>query len=281
MATTPGAVPSTLPHVDDAHRELRIYSHSSLFYWWPVWAAGFIMAAITYIDGSLMAVVPRDTVVVNVVEGKGDPAGGGQRVNLDGRKVLFSPVRDPQDDTPHLHMSRNKNLGVLWAAVLLLIIFVSNVPLRGLWSFVLILFIALLIVIFALAGIWEWVLDKVFMLQIHINAGGYIFISTILFIIWAVTVFFFDRRRFLVISSGQVRMCLAVGAGETVYDTSGMTFSKKQDDLFRHWIVGLGSGDLIIHRSVGQERDIDFPNVLFVGAKIREIERLIKEREVV
>jgi len=84
----------------------------------------------------------------------------------------------------------------------------------------------------------------------------------------------------LVISSGQVRVCLAVVIGETVYDTSGMTFSKKQDDVFRHWMHGLGSGDLIIHRT-GLERDIDFPNVLFVGAKIREIERLIKEREVV
>src|SRR5204863_3292183 len=118
-------------------------------------------------------------------------------------------------------------------------------------------------------------------LQIFINAGGYIFLAMVLFILWAVTVFAFDHRTYLVVSSGQVKMCLAVGAGEQVMDTSGMTFSKKQDDLFRHWIVGLGSGDLIIHRSVGQERDLDFPNVLFVGTKIREIERLIKEREVV
>src|SRR5205807_2090054 len=151
---------------------------------------------------------------------------------------------------------------VLFAAVLLLIIFISNVPLRGLWSFIVILFVALVIVIFALAGFWDWILDRISMLQIHINAGGYIFIATILFIIWAITVFAFDRRRYLAISSGQVRMCLAAGAGETVYDTSGMTFSKRQDDLFRHWIVGLGSGDLMIHRT-GQERDIDFPNVLF------------------
>jgi hypothetical protein len=32
-------------------QELRIYSHSSLFYWWPVWAVGFLMAAITYFGG--------------------------------------------------------------------------------------------------------------------------------------------------------------------------------------------------------------------------------------
>src|SRR4051812_48560929 len=27
--------------------ELRIYSHSPLYYWWPVWVTGFILALIT------------------------------------------------------------------------------------------------------------------------------------------------------------------------------------------------------------------------------------------
>ena len=49
---------------------------------------------------------------------------------------------------------------------------------------------------------------------------------------------------------------------------------------FRHWIVGLGSGDLIIHRS-NTNQEIDMPNVLFIAAKVRQIEQLIKERQVV
>ena len=28
--------------------ELKIYSHSSLVYWWPVWAVGYLMAILTY-----------------------------------------------------------------------------------------------------------------------------------------------------------------------------------------------------------------------------------------
>jgi hypothetical protein len=31
--------------------ELRIYSHSSFFYWWPVWLVGYIMALLTYMQG--------------------------------------------------------------------------------------------------------------------------------------------------------------------------------------------------------------------------------------
>jgi hypothetical protein len=279
MATTPGTEPTPLPHVHDANRELRIYSHSALFYWWPVWAAGFIMAALTYLDGGRMAVVPRDAVLAQAESGKAVPVDGGPETTLDGKLVIFSPRNRPLTE-PHLHMARNKNLGVLFATVLLLTIFITNVPLRGLWSMVMLLAIFLLAVIFALIDVWDRIFFYLYRLQIHVNAGGYFFISAILFIIWAVTVFIFDRRRYLAITSGQVRLCQAVGTEEKVYDTTGMTFSKKQDDLFRHWIVGLGSGDLIIHRS-GQEKDIDLPNVLFVGGKIREIERLVKEREVV
>ena len=32
-------------------RHLRIYSHSPLFYWWPVWVVGYTMALITYMFG--------------------------------------------------------------------------------------------------------------------------------------------------------------------------------------------------------------------------------------
>jgi hypothetical protein len=30
-------------------REVRVYSHSPLFYWWPVWAVGYILALVTYL----------------------------------------------------------------------------------------------------------------------------------------------------------------------------------------------------------------------------------------
>jgi hypothetical protein len=201
---------------------------------------------------------------------------------LTSRTVLVLPEgRDlPNPGNPRLFMHASKNLGVLYATVLLLIIVISNVPMRGLWSVIVILTIVLLVVIFALGGWWGWIVEKVELLDIRINAGGYLFISLVLFIIWAVTVFIFDRRRYVVVSSGQVRVCQAVGAGETAYDTTGMTFEKRQDDVFRHWIVGLGSGDLIVHRT-NTNLEIDMPNVLFISSKIAEIQKLIKEREVV
>ena len=281
MATAPTTHDAaTPPAVPPEQREIRVYSHSSLFYWWPVWAVGFLMGFITLIDGGHLAVVPKGSVAqqkqVITVNGEPQvrdvivlPADRHLQMNAEGEVV--QPTR---------LIARSSKLGVIFATVLLIIILVSNVPLRGLWSVMIVLFVFLVVLILALAGLWESVIEKIMLLDIRINAGGYFFIATILFIIWAATVFIFDRRTYLAVTPGQIRMCLAIGAGETVYDTAGMTFSKQQNDLFRHWIVGMGSGDLIIHRSNTQQ-EIDLPNVLFIGAKIKEIERLVKEKVVV
>jgi hypothetical protein len=259
--------------------EVRIYSHSSLFYWWPVWAVGLLMGLLTVFDGHYMALVPNpkhvDVQASRQVQGQADV-----------KDVIIAPAgslpldRNKDLQKPKLHMANRPEYGVIFATVLLVIIVVSNVPLRGLWSVIIILAILLLVLIASLWGVWDELVRIVNLLDIRINAAGYFFISIALLIIWSLTVFVFDHRTYVIVSSGQVRVCLAIGAGETVYDTTGMTFTKRQDDLFRHWIIGLGSGDLIIHRS-NTTQEIDMPNVLFVGSKIKEIERLIKEREVV
>ena len=36
---------------DSRPTEVVIISHSPLFYWWPVWVVGFLMAAVSYWQG--------------------------------------------------------------------------------------------------------------------------------------------------------------------------------------------------------------------------------------
>ena len=50
-------------------REVRIVSHSMLFYWWPVWVVGFLLAGLTWWDGHRLAIVPPGTQVVEGFEG--------------------------------------------------------------------------------------------------------------------------------------------------------------------------------------------------------------------
>src|SRR5262245_23612826 len=58
MATTTNSVTAAADHGEE---EVRLYSHSAILYWWPVWAVGFLMALLTYLEGSRMAVVPPGT----------------------------------------------------------------------------------------------------------------------------------------------------------------------------------------------------------------------------
>ena len=43
------------------NRQITIVSHSTLFYWWPVWAVGFLLGLLSYCWHDLMAVVPKET----------------------------------------------------------------------------------------------------------------------------------------------------------------------------------------------------------------------------
>lgn len=290
MATQTPHVPGT---VGTELQGIKIVSHSNLFYWWPVWAVGFVMALLTRVDQSLMAIVPPNTKAFRNahVEAQENP---GQKVIYDSVDVLVAPKgthlhpanADLPPDQPYLHVATNKSYGVLYAVVLLLCIVITNVPLRGLWSVVVIVLVVLLSVIFALATFegrtyWEHILDTLFRMHIHINALGYLLISVALFVIWLVTLLFFDPQIYMVFTPGQLRVRQEIGGGEAAYDTAGMVIQKQRNDLFRHWILGLGSGDLIVNTSGATAHHFDLPNVLFVGYKVRQIETMLREKPVV
>ncbi len=289
---TPPAVPAPPPPpATYDQQEIRIISHSSLFYWWPVWAAGFVMGLLSLVEGKLVAVVPTGTEARRAGQiylGK-DDAGN---PNTETRDVYILPSKDklrsedPSDPTgkpvqPHLRMTTSSTYGVVWATVLLLVIVITNVPLRGLWSWVIIVFSALLVIIFALAGWWDTIFHYVSLLDIRINAGGYFFISSILFAIWLVAFMVVDRQIYMVFTPGQLRVCLDIGGGETAYDTTGMVIQKQRGDLFRHLILGLGSGDLIVRTSGANAHEFHLPNVLFVGRKLQVVEAMQRDRPVV
>ncbi len=283
MATT------TEPVTGTGKAEIRIISHSNLFYWWPVWAVGYLMALLTLWDGHLMATVPAGTIFARDATGDARVAADpDKKQDLTDRAIWVAPKGWPKTwpkdkrelSEPRLHMTSSKNPGVLFSIVLLLVIVITNIPLRGLWSLIVIILIVLLSVIFALMGIWDTILEHIGFLDIRINLGGYLFISTVLFIVWLVAFLFFDQQIYMVFTPGQFRVCQEIGGGEIAHDTQGMTVQKQRSDLFRHWILGLGSGDLIVKTSGAHPQTFDLPNVLFLGKKVREIEDMLRQRQV-
>jgi hypothetical protein len=269
MTTTTPAPATTPAHVPAAHKnEIRIISHSALFYWWPVWALGFLLALYTWADGHRMVVVPTDTVKET------------QRINNEARDVLVAPPNRSLEQ-PHLRMINSKAPGVLFCIVLLLVITITNVPLRGLWSVIVISFILFFAIILAILHKWDDILERLSLLDIRINLAGYLVIAMVLFIVWLIVITMFDKQIYMVFTPGQLRVRLEIGQAETAYDTTGMTIQKQRSDLFRHWILGLGSGDLIVNTAGAQAHHFDMPNVLFLGRKVREIEDMLRSRQVV
>ncbi|MEZ5594259.1 MAG: hypothetical protein R3F53_27600 [Gammaproteobacteria bacterium] len=62
QASKPGPVedPDDLPDVTSELPELKIYSHSPIFYWWPVWVVGYILAFMSSMQGQTVRIDSGD-----------------------------------------------------------------------------------------------------------------------------------------------------------------------------------------------------------------------------
>jgi hypothetical protein len=271
MASTTSKVPP---------KEIVIISHSTIFYWWPVWLVGFLMAAYTYLSGHVMALVPPGTVAESsrTVDGHDGPRDvlmlpPGKQLPMD--RATGTPLQ------PRFHMAASNNPGVIFAVTLCLVIVITNFHMRGLWSVIVILAIASAAVLLAVLGWWDVILRTLGLIDIHINALGYVSISLFLFAIWALTFLLYDRRMATIFSRGKVRVRTVIGGGETSFDTLGIRVEKHADDIFRHWLLGFGSGDLTVKTSGTNAEQFEIPNVLFINRKLELIRRMLLERKVV
>ena len=232
------SLPNTASTVEKSNKphKIRIYSHSALLYWWPVWVVGYIMAAIT------------------AYQGKEFELGTGKSM-----------------------IHENSNLGLIFFVTLFLVILVTNYSVRGLASGIVILGVVLAIVLMLYFDVWESVFGWFLSHKIYLNLGAYLWISTVMLAMWLIVVFGLDRFSYWEIDPGQLTRDSLLGSGSKSYNTQGMTLEKHQDDLFRHWLLGLGSGDMQVMTSGANREQIDIHNVLFVGHKIIAMQRLIAE----
>ncbi|HKB04716.1 MAG TPA: hypothetical protein VKD90_21005 [Gemmataceae bacterium] len=292
-APVPGAPADTTPDFD----EIRVYSHSPLFYWWPVWLFGFIFSLITLMDNYRMAIVPGDSLLVK------DPVGQGEvRYNIYGvpdqdrmerllREATPEERQTVAQRNPNLppagaankirpHVSPRSWMGPAYLIILFLVIIITSVPLRGLWSLVVLIGLVVIALLISLFKWWDDILNAFYGLHVFINLAGYLLLSTALLIAWLVATFIFDRRSYIVFTPGQIRVVEEIGSRERTYDTTGMTVEKHRDDWFRHIFLGFGTGDLSVRTAGAERNEIVMPNVALIGFKIDPIQQLIRQRQV-
>src|SRR5260370_2461269 len=110
------------------------------------------------IERNVLAVVPAD---VNVAHKATVYLADGTKLENQAVVYMKDPRQNPEDEAnklqkPSLRISKHKSYGVLFTFVLLLVIFITNVPLRGMWSLVVIIVVAFFILLFAYFQVWDW-----------------------------------------------------------------------------------------------------------------------------
>src|SRR5262249_29035768 len=242
------ATQPTPPSVDNRPLKVVVISHSPLFYWWPVWAVGFLMAALTYWYGDQVAFVPPGTVAVRGARVEGFEGSRDVHIAPAGQPL---PAESESDELkqPRLRMAASNSPGIVWALTLCLVILITHIQLRGLWTVVAILALAFTTILLAVLRLWDPILRAVQVIDIHLTAFSYLSISLFLFAAWLLAFFIFDRLVYMIFTPGQLRVRLAIGVGERVFDTRGLMVEKHRDALFQHWLLGFGSGDLTVRTS--------------------------------
>ena len=238
--TTPQTFPNTekkpaaRPAVA-AFTDVLIVSHSNVFYWWPAWVAGYLVAFLSFVQGRDIAVTPE------IIE--------------------------------RVHPSNNP--GVFFIAVLVGLVVFTNTRLRGIYSVVTVVAAAFFVVLFAWLGWWDDILRVIPHLSARANMGFYLVFSTALLLVWLLSFFVFDRLTIWRVRPGQMIVERMVGGQSRSYDTNGLVFEKRAQDLFHDVILGLGAGDLTLTTAGANKETIQIPNVLLVDRRMKAIERLI------
>lgn len=285
MSTTnpPSTVPPpTAPGVRGEARDnsVRLVSHSNLFYWWPVWFLSFLMATVTYFENNRLAIVPTGGTVtwdeVNRSYVMHFPQGTSTKSLNDAQRRAGSsePAFPPR-------VSQQSWVGAVFIAGLLMTVVITNVPLRGLWSFLVLISLLVVVLLISLFGGWDRIFDFFGNLHIHMNMAAYLVIGVVVFIMWAVATFVFDQRSYIVFTPGQIRYCEHIWDAVKVFPAAGVVLEKQRDDLFRHYVLGFFSGDLIVRVGSGQDRqEIKLPNVLGLGFRLSKVEDMLRRVEV-
>jgi hypothetical protein len=243
---SPQLTPPKAPEPDRL-QSIRVYGHSNFFYWWVVWAYGFICALFTYFYG---------------------------------RKVeLGTNVKE-------VLVSEYAWVGVSFLAVLLVVAFFTNYRLKGAASFIAILIIAVVSLLMYIFQGWEWVFRHFPQLLIYMNLAFYVVASSVLLALWLLATFGLDRLTYWEFTPGQVTKHQLFGEGAESFDAHGMHIDRVADDIFINKILGLrwlllGTADLRVVTAGAERRTFTIENVWRANLRDQQIRELAVVRPAV
>lgn len=234
--------------------KLELISHSQIFYYWPLWLISLVFAGITAMTGKevTMHFFEKGASTATALANKGE--------------VI------------KIKMSTSPSLGLAFIIILMVVILFTSVNIRGVWAALVAASFVIIGLVFSLMGWWRPILGAIVKVNFFLNMQFYLWTGVVLFVIWALVVFVYDKRHYIVLRSAQFTIVEEVGEGEKNFDTMGLVLDKQRDNFFQHWLLGFGSGDLKITTAGGASKQIYFPNVLFINSKLKKSHQILQGR---
>jgi hypothetical protein len=171
---------------------------------------------------------------------------------------------------------RGNGPGAVFVVTLLAVALSSTVLLRGMMSVLAAVAAVAVAVTFAWFGWWDAIFGFLGGLDIRINTAGYLCVGVPLFLAWLAVLAVYDRQHYVVFGRGQIRYVQEVGDSEMVIPAEGAMVEKRRSDGFRHWVLGLGAGDLVVRVGGGGGPTIEMDNVLWVGRMLAVIDGMLR-----
>jgi hypothetical protein len=233
--------------------EIRIYAHSPIIYWWVIWAYGFVCAALTYFQGDRLTIG-------------------------EGAKPLF------------IHPS--PWVGLSFTLLLLLVIVATSVRARGINALLLMALLggaaAATYFVMNMPGLWTTPPS----LLVHMNLAFYLLVSTILFVVWMVIVFFVDRLSYWRVRGTQVEKVQlfgsALGRAPESWSVLHIRLTRFSDDLIAHKILalgflGLGTSDVDVKLSIfgGGHEQFRIDNVWRASIPLKAVQSAMGQKATV
>ncbi len=228
------------PRPEAIPSEVKLWSHSTILYWWVVWVCGYLCAAITYFNG--------------------------QEFDWAGDQGLDSIIS---------RIHPNPWLGSAFLLVVLFIIIFSSVRVKG----YIVLMVGMGVAIAALlADRFDIRPTRILSFElppVHMSFGFYVVISTVLFFFWFVAVFVMDRLSFWRFRPGSAEQINFHFVEDHKFPTLMMQVRAKPVDFLRK-LLGLNmTRDIVLSFNMGGNRvEFAVPNAWNVKRKLRYIESM-------
>jgi len=183
-----------------------------------------------------------------------------------------------------LRFATEPMLGIGFLAVLLFVAIFTAIRARGAMSAILVAALIIIGLLMHFNGWWGSIMQSFPDLRVHMNQAFYAVVFCVLFPVWVLTTFVFNRLHYYTFDHGkQVGDCSMIGGGSRTFAANNIALMKQPDDIFVHrvlglWWLGFGTGDVVLTYTEpggGSHREI-INNVWQVDRKIREINRRIQ-----